>query len=56
MFLVLESDQKTVAIETCDLDYAMQQPPCTGRIITNGEDELYFADSGVWWRWENDDG
>ena len=51
-FLVLESDQQTVAIETCDLDYAMQQPACAGRVITNGEEELYFADDGVWWRWE----
>ena len=58
-FHVLESDQETIAVITCDLDYALQQPACTGRVITQGEEELYFADDGCWWMWEreeNDDG
>lgn len=56
MFLVLEPDRETLVVTTIDLDFAMQQEPRAGRIITQGDEELYFADSGCWWRWENDDG
>lgn len=56
MFLVLEPDRETLVVSTIDLDFAMQQTPRAGRVILQGDDELYFADGGVWWRWENDDG
>lgn len=54
-FVVLGRD-RTILAASVDEDFALSHEAIAGRTIVSGDGtELYFADVGVWWRWETED-